>query len=228
MFTPALRLNSDPAVVTSRFKAFISTWPVSANRFNQRLLLAQDLASTSGAVMQLGPDRYQVASQSKPGTSYIVTLSAKSCTCPDHIAHAGAGVICKHRLAVALYVGWGEPTEVERQHMAMAARQAEQRAGYITFLSSHPYVSPFHISFTEFCQYPRLGVVAYDHPLQGEISVPCLAGVDFNENQDPQGALRVQVIALTGTPFVHGLWATTYLTTAADRFTPGLPGNVIL
>jgi hypothetical protein len=228
MFQPALRLNSDPAVVTSRFQAFVATWPASANRFNQRLMLAQDLASTSGAVVQLDPDRYQVASQSTPGGSYIVTLSTKSCTCPDHGAHAAAGVICKHRLAVALFVGWGEPTEVERQHMAVVARQADQRAGYIKFLSIHPYVSPFHIGFAEYCQHPRLGVIAYAHPLQGEISVPCLAGEEFHENQDPRGALRVQVIALTGTPFVDGLWATTYLTTAADRFTPGLPATCIL
>jgi predicted nucleic acid-binding Zn finger protein len=215
MFTPALRLNSDPAVVTSRFQAFIATWPASANRFNQRLLLAQDMASTSGAVVQLDPDRYQVASQSKPDISYIVDLSAKSCTCPDHIAHAAAGVICKHRLAVALFVGWGDPTDVELQHMALAARQAEQRAGYIAFLSNHPYVSPFRVSFAEFCQYPRLGVVAYEHPLQGLLSIPCLAGPDFLDG----GLMRVQVIALNGTPFADGLWASFYRTCAADRFT---------
>ena len=225
MSIPAFRPTSDPAVIISRTTAFRTTWPNAAARFENRLEAAEDLASTPGKVTQLSPDIYQVKSQSNPLGSYTVTISARSCTCPDHGKHASHGVICKHRLAVALFVGWDDPTPLEQMQLNIHSAEAEKHKLYAAFMETHPEAQK-NIDFSTFSSYPVLGSVAYEHPNQGLLNIPCLAGrgtFESYSNQSQPAQEMIQLVALVSEPFATAFtWNTRYLTTRADRFTPAL------
>lgn len=70
--------------------------------------LESRLARAAGLVplvRPLGEGRFEVPSQSDPGTAYLVDLEGPSCSCPDFSNRGPRGIRCKHILAAEAAAG---------------------------------------------------------------------------------------------------------------------------
>ena len=106
MVTLATRITEiTPDLIQTRAAQFTALWPAAAAKCGKRLARAVELANTEYVTPCADGSTYFVRSATDPDKSYSVNPAAHTCTCPDNSNYAG-GIICKHRLAVALLVGW--------------------------------------------------------------------------------------------------------------------------
>jgi len=104
-----MNIHSHPVVIQLRRAYMLQQWPAVVRRAGARLDRAALIATTPGAIQPTSSPRIvRVQSERKPGEYYLVDIDQHTCTCPDHLAHSALGIICKHRLAVALAAGWVE------------------------------------------------------------------------------------------------------------------------
>jgi hypothetical protein len=114
MFTLSQSLTVDQAALQLRAESFRVSFPqVVAASGELRLASAVNLAAAGKVRSSGAAGVYIVQSESNPAGLYTVDTNSHSCTCPDHGHHSGAGVVCKHRLAVALASGWAEAEQVQ-------------------------------------------------------------------------------------------------------------------
>ncbi len=94
-----------PDEIAARVQRLTSDFPslLTHSGFEKRIERAQNLV-TRGEIIEVSPGRFRIQSESNPQGFYYVDTTKKSCTCPDAGKHPERP--CKHRLAVALYVGW--------------------------------------------------------------------------------------------------------------------------
>jgi hypothetical protein len=106
MFTQvSTTIKAEPEAVEKRASQFAAYWPGAAAKSIGRLQRAKVIA-TAGVIFYAGDGTYKVQSESNPLGTYLINPAAHSCTCPDHGKHGPEGIICKHRLALALAIGW--------------------------------------------------------------------------------------------------------------------------
>lgn len=188
---------------------FKSTWPATAARTGEnRIRKARLIAEAQGAIIPT-PDQniYMVRSDSNLLGQYRVDVKEKSCTCPD----AGKGNVCKHRLAVWMYIQIREKSQQEAK--AGVKRQIEE---FRAWKAAHP--DSANIDFVDFRTHPHHGTVKYLHPLQGEITVEVLA-TDAYSGGTRRGQV-IHVIALRGNPFSERTFSTYRRETYPARFQP--------
>lgn len=93
-----------PEDAVMRASAFRNIYPNIVSAGNGRLDRALDYASTQGKIEKDNDDpaTYTVHSMTRD-RSYSVDTHAKTCDCPDGRDNGGgSGIVCKHRIAVAL------------------------------------------------------------------------------------------------------------------------------
>ena len=109
MLTTQLVPNVDifltPEEITARATRLQADFPslLKETGFTSHLLNAEAIAN-NGKIFEVKPGVFRVQSQSNPEGSYTVDTTKKTCTCPAHGKYPDTH--CKHRIAVALYVGW--------------------------------------------------------------------------------------------------------------------------
>lgn len=188
---------------------FKATWPSTAARTGEnRIQKARHIAETRGAIEHTpDPDVFMVRSDSNPRGKYRVDVKEKSCTCPD----AGRGNVCKHRLAVWMYIQIREKSLQEAQEIV-----TDQFDEFRAWKAAHP--DSANIDFVDYRTHPHHGTVEYLHPLQGEITVEVLATNEYSGGKR-RGQI-IHVIALRGNPFCDRTFNSFRRETCPARFQP--------
>lgn len=190
-----------PEVITTRAALLVEHFPTLAKqpKFEQTITRAQAIAARTGAIVELQPGVFAVQSERQPETAYTVDTNAHTCTCPAHAKFPDR--TCKHRLAIALYVGWEQPAPAAAPTVE-APPEVEPTAAAV-----HGHLNP-------------VGFVSYNHPFHGlvDIAVELLGMVVRNGH-------RVEYVrALNGQPFDHsgffGPDSTEYAYFAPGSFRP--------
>ena len=178
----------------------------AAKTGENRIRKARLIAEARGAILPTpDPNIFLVRSDSNPLGQYRIDVQAKSCTCPD----AGKGNVCKHRLAVWMYIQIREKSQQEARDGVK--RQVEE---YRAWKDAYPD-SP-NITFVDYHTHPHQSTVKYLHPLQKEINVEVLA-TDAYSGGARRGQV-IHVIALRCNPFCDGVFDTCHHTTYPARF----------
>jgi hypothetical protein len=106
--TPTLTQSTEIA------EAIKTRFAILAGKNVDRLASAAQIASTPGAITGDAANGYNVKSQNRDKV-YHVSLAAHACTCPDHLAHAAEGAVCKHRLACYILQRFNEQPAAQAQ-----------------------------------------------------------------------------------------------------------------